>query len=63
MRTASWAIREKATGKVIMETFSAEVIKKINADKYEAVPILDHLVSLNKHPTPERTDVRPNRRP
>ena len=48
METASWIIREKATGKIVMETFSAEVIGKINADKYEAVPVLEHLASLNK---------------
>ena len=46
--TASWVIRERATGKVVMETFNAKVIEKLNAERYEAVPILEYLQSLNR---------------
>lgn len=49
MQTASWIIRNKATGAVVMETFNADIIKKINAEKYEAVPVLEYLASMNKH--------------
>jgi len=46
--TASWIIREKATGKVICETFDARKIAALNTEKYEAVPIREYLASLNK---------------
>jgi hypothetical protein len=48
MKTASWILREKATKRVICETFSKRIVDAINRDKYEAVPILEYLVSLNK---------------
>lgn len=48
---ASWIIREKATGKVIAETFEAETVEGLNAEKYEAVPVGQYLASIN---TPER---------
>lgn len=43
----SWVIKEKATGKVILETFDSSVVKALNTEKYEAVPILKYLESLN----------------
>lgn len=49
MRTASWIIREKATGRVICETFERRTVDALNTAKYEAVPILEYLQSLN-HP-------------
>lgn len=48
MKTASWVIREKTTGRVICETFNPRLVAALNTDKYEAVPILDYLVSLNR---------------
>jgi hypothetical protein len=48
METASWVIREKATGRVILETFNPKVVTALNTAKYEAVPILDYLVALNR---------------
>lgn len=48
MKTASWVIREKATGRVLFETFNKKLAAKINTAKYEAVPILEYLQSLNK---------------
>jgi hypothetical protein len=47
-RDASWVIREKATGKVIMETFDRKKVDALNTGKYEAVPIREHLASLSK---------------
>lgn len=35
----SWVIREKATGKVLFETFNPKVVKALNTAKYEAVEI------------------------
>ena len=48
MKIGSWVIRNKATGEVVMETFSPKVADAINTAKYETVPILDYLVGLNK---------------
>jgi hypothetical protein len=47
-RTASWVIRNKATGEVIMETFDKKKVDALNAEKYEAVPVAEHLSSLSK---------------
>lgn len=49
-RTASWVIRNKETGDVIMETFDKKKVDALNTEKYEAVPIAEHLGSLNKQP-------------
>lgn len=46
-KTQSWVIREKTTGKVIMETFDQKKVDALNTQKYEAVPIGEHLASLN----------------
>ncbi len=48
MKTASWVLREKATGRVIAETFSPKVVAALNTEKYEAVPIHAYLASLNR---------------
>lgn len=48
MQTASWVIREKATGNVIMETYDRAKVDALNTKKYEAVPILEYLASLNR---------------
>lgn len=47
MNTASWVIREKATGRVICETFNPVAAMNVNEEKYEAVPILQHLQEMN----------------
>lgn len=46
--TASWVIRETATGRVIAETFSARVAAAVNPARYEAVPVLQHLQEFNR---------------
>jgi hypothetical protein len=45
--TASWVIRERATGLVILETFSPVVVRHLKP-QYEAVPILEYLQALNR---------------
>lgn len=47
MSDASWVIRERATGLVICETFSAALVGALNTVKYEAVPIMKYLQSIN----------------
>lgn len=47
-KQTSWIIRNRLTGEVIMETFDRKKVDTLNTKKYEAVPILDYLVSLNK---------------
>lgn len=48
MKTASWVIRNKATGEVLFETFDSRKVAALNRERYEAVPILDYLVELNQ---------------
>ena len=48
MRTASWVIRERASGRVILETFDPVIVERLNAGRYEAVPILAYLQELNR---------------
>ncbi len=47
MKTASWVIKEISTGIILFETFTPALVEIINKAKYKAVPILEHLVSLN----------------
>lgn len=53
-RDASFVIREKATKKVILETFDPRVAAAINKAKYEVVPILDYLQELNQNMKPKK---------
>lgn len=46
--TASWVIRNKDTGEVVHETNQESVAKKMNTDKYEAVPVQRHLREFNR---------------
>lgn len=48
MKTVSWVIRLKSNKKVIMETYSKFNIDHLNTEIYEAIPILDHLVEINR---------------
>lgn len=45
---ASFVIRNKETGEVIMETFDRAKVARLKTDKFEAIPIGDHLASLNE---------------
>ena len=48
MKTASWVIRNKATGEVICETFDERKVVALNTAKYEAIPIRQYLEELNR---------------
>lgn len=57
MKTASWVIVERATGKPIMETFRADWVARLRTDRFEAVPILEWLAvrlpnSMRDNPSP-----------
>lgn len=43
----SWVIREKSTGKAVAETFDRRKVDALNAERYEAVPIAQHLAEVN----------------
>lgn len=62
-RTASWVIRDKATGKAVMETFNPSLVERVNTAKYEAVPIGQYLGEINGQPKQRPTvDASPPRR-
>jgi len=44
---ASWVIREKATKRVLFETFDYAKVAALNTEKYEAIPIRQYLAELN----------------
>ena len=46
----SWVIRNKETGEVVLETSDKAKVNALNTAKYEAVPIGDHLASINGKP-------------
>ncbi len=45
--TASWVIKDLATGRVVMETFDAKKVSALNTSRYQAVPIHEHLAGLS----------------
>lgn len=47
-RIASWVLRNKTTKEVICETFNPLHLAHLNAEKYEAVPILEYLQEINR---------------
>lgn len=48
MQTASWVIIDKRTREVVAETFSRRTSNAVSRERYEVVPILQHLQSLNE---------------
>ncbi|WDZ77953.1 hypothetical protein PWG15_05465 [Ensifer adhaerens] len=46
--TASWVIRERANGRVILETFDRRKVDALNTEKYEAIPVQQHLAEVNR---------------
>lgn len=46
-RTASWIIRDKETGSVVMETYDRAKVEALNTERYEAVPAQQHLAEIN----------------
>lgn len=47
LKTYSWVIVEKESGKAILETFNESITSKVNLSKYNVMPILQYLQSLN----------------
>jgi hypothetical protein len=58
-KQASWVIKNKQTGEVILETFDPAKVQALNRDKYEAVPIADHLASLSQSAQPVSQPAQP----
>jgi hypothetical protein len=48
LMTTSWVIVRKADGDVLFETYNRSLIAKLNTERYEAIPILQYLYSLNR---------------
>jgi hypothetical protein len=46
--TASWVIITKDTDSIVMETWQASMVRKLNTEKYYAVAIQDYLADLNR---------------
>ena len=44
----SWVVKEIVSGKVICELSSVGAVDKLNTAKYVAVPLYEHLQSLNR---------------
>lgn len=44
----SWIVKRKSDGAVLFETFSEKIVKALNREKYEAMPILTYLQDLNR---------------
>lgn len=55
----SWVVTDKATGQPVMETHEKTTADAINKDKFNVVPVLDHLAGLNKNPTETADRVPP----
>jgi hypothetical protein len=47
MKTASWIIVEKATGKAVFETFKKATADAINREKFDVLTALEYLQQLN----------------
>lgn len=47
-KVASWVIRDKETGQIVMETFERRIVDDLNIRQFEAVPIDQYLASLNR---------------
>lgn len=58
-RTASWVIRHKETGAVVMETFDPKKVEALNTKIYEAVPIQQHLAEVNRKARGEEPSFSP----
>lgn len=48
-RPASWVIRDRQTGEVLMETFDPRLVAALRSDRWAVVPILTYLEGLNAH--------------
>ncbi len=56
MKTASWIIVDRKTGKAVLETFNKKTADAVNTKRYEVLPVLQWLQRINgktimKNPT------------
>lgn len=49
MKSRSWVVIEKSTGKAICETFDDRMLAVLNKDKYTYLDAYTYLTQLNKH--------------
>ena len=48
LKSTSWVVKERKTGRVMFETFNRELVKRLNHKRYKAVPIRAHLAEFNR---------------
>lgn len=48
MKTASWIIVSRATGKAVLETFNPRIAAAVNRARYDVLPVLEYLQNLNR---------------
>ena len=47
MTSPSYIIIERATGNAVAEFYSPTIVKLINPDKYDTIPVMEYLQRLN----------------
>jgi hypothetical protein len=47
-RNSSWVIVDKETGQPVLETFNQDLLQYVNLSRYDIVPIIEWLQSLNR---------------
>lgn len=50
VKTASWVIVSRATGRAVYETYQASVAAKVNTDAYEVCTIMEWLQLIKREP-------------
>jgi hypothetical protein len=45
---ASYVIVDRVTGKAVAEFYDAAIVAKVNRARYDVMPILEYLYSLNR---------------
>ena len=48
LKVSSFVVIRKEDGFAVFETFNHEIVKRLNKEKYEAIPIMKYLSDLNK---------------
>ena len=51
----SWIIVEKATGRAVLETWSQDLVNRVNLDKYRVLTAYEHLRNFNQQVKAERS--------
>lgn len=48
MKSNSWIVSNKETGKAVLETYNKAIVDKINVDKYRVETAYDYLCRINR---------------